>query len=167
MPTTIRRLELTDAEASVALRKAMLADAPGSFGSSPTQDRGSDPAEVRNRLASWPEEAGFGAFAPGLIGSVGLRREVRAKENHKAFIWGMFVAPEFRRQGLGRQLMQAAIEHASTLDGVERIHLSVTDASPGAHALYASLGFVTWGTEPDALRVNGTSYAEHHMALTL
>lgn len=168
MPITIRRLTAEDIDASIALRKAMLADAPGSFGSSPAQDRGSDPAHVREHLSGWPGQATFGAFAPGLVGSVGLRREVREKEQHKAFIWGMFVAPEYRRQGVGRQLMQSAIEHAGTLGGVERVHLSVTDAAPGALKLYKSLGFVVWGTETDALRLaDGRSYDEHHMTLVL
>jgi hypothetical protein len=33
--------------------------------------------------------------------------------------------------------------------------------------LYASLGFVAWGREPAALRIDGVDYDEIHMALRL
>jgi hypothetical protein len=43
----------------------------------------------------------------------------------------------------------------------------VAESGYAAQALYAHLGFITWGTEPAAMRVGGVSVAEHHMVLAL
>lgn len=169
MTVNIRQLATADAGACVALRKEMLLDAPASFGSSPEDDRGSDLAQVRKRLAGGSDHATFGAFddAAGLIGTVGVGRHPKLKENHKASVWGMYVSPAFRRRGIARQLMEAAIAHAAGLSGVRQVQLSVSETAPGAQRLYESLGFVVWGVEPDALRVGGAGHDEVHLALRL
>jgi len=63
-----------------------------------------------------------------------------------AGLWGMWVAPEARRRGVGRQLVEAVIAwgHAA---GASRLELSVTDRADPAIALYAVLGFVPTGEE--------------------
>ena len=57
-----------------------------------------------------------------------------------AFIDEVFVAPEHRRCGHGRRLLEAAASHA-TLIGVRAMHLEVDRGSGPARELYASLGF--------------------------
>jgi hypothetical protein len=47
------------------------------------------------------------------------------------------------------------------------VHLSVSERAEVASALYESLGFVTWGVEPAALRFDGANVAERHMQLVL
>ena len=79
----------------------------------------------------------------------------------------MYVTPAFRRQGLAAALLAAAIAHARTLPGVDWLHLSVTSAAPDARRLYERAGFQLWGSEPDALRVDGQMVDEHHLALRL
>ena len=58
------------------------------------------------------EGAVFGAFDSALVGVVGVRRQTRQKERHKAQIWGMYLREEHRGRGLGRRLMEAAIAFA-------------------------------------------------------
>ncbi len=169
MPITIRHLTPDDTDAYITLRKAMLHDAPGSFGSDPSDDRGSDPVRMRQRLADYPQSVTFGAIddaAGRLVGALGFRRETRKKQAHGAVLWGMYVDPAFRRKGIARRLVSTAIRHASGMDGLVRLALSVSTSAPGAQRLYESLGFVVWGTEPDALRIDGMSYDERHMLLT-
>ena len=48
---------------------------------------------------------------------------------------------------------------------VEQVHLAVTANNAAAVALYEHLGFVRYGTEPRALRVNGRDLDEHLMVL--
>jgi ribosomal protein S18 acetylase RimI-like enzyme len=84
---------------------------------------------------------------------------------HKVHIWGMYVAPTHRRQGIGLQLLEAAIEHARSLSNVEIVRLSVSSTAPGAERLYERLGFRIWGTEPDSLHYKGQSATEYHMLL--
>jgi RimJ/RimL family protein N-acetyltransferase len=79
----------------------------------------------------------------------------------------MYVAPSHRGKGIAAELMQGVIQHARSLPGVSWVLLSVSSAAPGARRLYERLGFQLWGTEPDALRYEGQSVVENHMALRL
>jgi RimJ/RimL family protein N-acetyltransferase len=51
--------------------------------------------------------------------------------------------------------------------GVSKVQLSVSSTAPAAQRVYESLGFVAWGRESDALRLNGNSADEIHMDLRL
>jgi RimJ/RimL family protein N-acetyltransferase len=83
----------------------------------------------------------------------------------RAHLWGMYVAPDHRGRGLGLALLRATLDHARSLPGVTRVHLSVSSAAPRARRLYERAGFELWGTEPDALRDDGESVTDYHMAL--
>ena len=52
----------------------------------------------------------------------------------------MYVRPEFRRQGIGRLILQAIEAEARLLD-VSRIMLQTGVKQPGAIAMYAKAGF--------------------------
>lgn len=164
----IRRLEPGDAVEFLALRRRALADASLAFAASPEDDLVGDVESARQQLGRTPESVIFGVFEGGsLVGCVGLYRDRHRKMAHKAHLWGLYVDPSARRKGLARRLMAAAIDHARSLAGVSWVHLSVSSAAAGARSLYESRGFRVWGTEPDALRHDGTTVAEHHMALLL
>ena len=163
----IRELRDQDAEAYVEHRRAALTESPLAFASSPSDDIVSSPEAVRDQLRRSPESVILGAFSPDLVGAVGLYRDRHVKSSHKALLWGMYVAPDHRRRGLGSELLQAALGHARALQGVKWVHLSVSSASAGARRLYERAGFRVWGTEPDALRHDGQAVVEHHMALRL
>lgn len=79
----------------------------------------------------------------------------------------MYVAARHRRRGIGRQLLEAAIQHARSLPGITAVRLSVSSAAPNAQRLYERFGFRLWGTEPDSLRHNGQSVIEYHMVLQI
>jgi ribosomal protein S18 acetylase RimI-like enzyme len=98
---------------------------------------------------------------------VGVGRQNRVKRRHVAQIWGMFVAPAHRGVGIGRALVLAAIEHARSLEGLRKIQLSVITTQPAARALYESLGFRSFGIDPEALCVDGKYLDEEYMNLPL
>jgi GNAT superfamily N-acetyltransferase len=162
----IRRLTPADAEVYAQLRREALELEPYSFTSSPGDDRMRSIDLVRDTLDS-SSQAVFGALMPQLVGTVGIQRLTRKKVAHKAELWGMYVRRDHRRQGLGRQLIEAAIEFARGLDGVRQVHLRVTERAASAAALYGKLGFVTWGTEPAGVSVDGEDLADRHMVLRL
>jgi ribosomal protein S18 acetylase RimI-like enzyme len=114
-----------------------------------------------------PTRAIFGAVEPDLIGMAGIAQEEGAKSRHKARLWGVYVIPARRGLGIGRALVEAAIEFARSLDGLTHVHLAVAESGQAARALYEHLGFRTWGTEPAAIRVGEVSVAEHHMVRAL
>jgi ribosomal protein S18 acetylase RimI-like enzyme len=109
----------------------------------------------------------FGAFRPGLVGAIGLYRDRHIKSSHRVHLWGMYVEPDHRRQGIGSHLLLAAIDYARRLPDVKWVHLSVTSAAPEAQSLYEAAGFHRWGTEPEAVRHDGDTADDHHMALHL
>jgi RimJ/RimL family protein N-acetyltransferase len=163
----IRALRDDDVKAYLGLRREALLDSPLAFGASPADDFVSSVEVVRARLRGAPDWVILGAFQPGLVGAIGLFRDHHRKASHKVHLWGMYVGPGHRRQGIAADLLQAAIRHARSLPGVAWIHLSVTSAAPAARRLYERAGFEVWGTEPDALHHDGQSVVDHHMALPI
>lgn len=168
----IRPLTPADADVYSALRHEMLADAPWAFaGSGPVDDPSCDPAHVRTQLAN-PEHVIIGAWdGDRLVGSAGVLRNTKVKFRHIAFIWGVYVSPAWRGQGLSRRIMHAAIDKAREWRGVAVVRLGVSARSIRAKALYESLGFVVWGVEPDCVRLPGQSDSrgidEFHLSLAL
>ena len=82
-------------------------------------------------------------------------------------IWGRFVTPEWRRRGLGRMLLTAAIARAREIEGLEQLLLQVGIANAAASALYQSLGFTVYGVELSGLKIGASYYDEYLMMLKL
>lgn len=150
----------------MCLRREALEDSPRAFASSPATDFASSVEQVRDLLAG-PSIIIGGFEDERLAGIVGLLRGRHEKSRHKIHLWGMYVAPQYRRSGLGRSLLEVALDHAREMPDAASVQLGVTSAAVSARRLYERLGFTVWGTEPDALRVDGESIVEYHMALRL
>ena len=164
-----RLLTPDDADAYVALRREMLLDAPWAFLASPGDDRVGAPDFLREML-SRPEGVIVGAFEGDRLRAVaGVMREGKVKRQHLASIWGVYTTPTARGGGLARMVTVAALATARRWPGVLLIQLTVSEHPEAAAArrLYASLGFVAWGTEPDAAFVEGQLFAETHLSLAL
>jgi RimJ/RimL family protein N-acetyltransferase len=159
----IRRLASDDAAAYRNLRLAALRDSPEAFGSTFERESTQPLAWFRDRLG---ERQVFGAFRSSeLLGMAGFARREGEKEKHKGLLWGMYVRPDARTAGVGRQLVEAVIDHAR--HHVELIQLSVVSDNERARRLYASLGFVEYGVEKNSLKQRGRYYDEILMALDL
>lgn len=81
------------------------------FAGSVESDPTCKPDFLRTRLASQPLDSGsivIGAFAPDLVGMLGLVREKPGKFVHKARLWGFYVEPGSQRTGAGRSLIKEA-----------------------------------------------------------
>jgi ribosomal protein S18 acetylase RimI-like enzyme len=160
----IRRLAAADALLYRSLRLRALREHPDAFTSSWEEDRHQPMEASAARLAA---HAFWGAYQGAeLYGFVGLERESRAKNRHKATVVGMYVAPEVAGQGVGRALLQALLAHARG-EGIASLVLTVTDGNGHAQRLYEGAGFRSFGVEPDAIRIAGRSCAKNHMQLDL
>jgi GNAT superfamily N-acetyltransferase len=96
--------------------------------------------------------AAFGAFEDQeLIGTVALEFAAKPKTKHKALVIGMYVMPGARSTGAGRALLAAAIEHASAIESLLLLTLTVTEGNAPAINLYRSVGFQEYGIEPMAI----------------
>jgi len=111
-----------------------------------------------------PREMVLAAWAGGaLAGVAGLSFETRERSHHKATLFGMYVPERFRHAGLGRQLVQAVLAQARQRPETLLVQLTVTEGNAAAQALYASCGFIPFGTEPLAVRLGGGYVAKVHM----
>lgn len=97
----------------------------------------------------------------------GFHRELRPKTRHKGRVWGVYVNASKRGQGLGRRLMKVLLDRAVAIGGLEQVLLSVTSTQTEALALYRSIGFDKFGTEPRALNISGEFIDEHYLVLRL
>jgi GNAT superfamily N-acetyltransferase len=166
-PPTTRRLGVDDAQALMQLRREALENEPLAFGSDVDDDRANSESFVRAMLSDEEGQAVFGCFdADDLTGMLGVLRLPKAKQRHRAGIWGMYVSPRARNSGAGRALLEAAIGHARDW-GLDQVQLSVTDAAPVAKRLYEAAGFRCWGCEPRSLQWEGRFVDEHHFVLDL
>ena len=121
---------------------------------------------VKERIQPTNEKFVLGAYDYGnLVGIARFVRETDQKVIHKGNIYGMYVAPEMRGRGVGRAILIDMIDRAKKMEGVEQIHLSVVSSNLSAKKLYESLGFKSYGVEPNALKDNGQYYDEDFMVL--
>lgn len=165
----IRALTEADAEAYRSLRLEALRSAPLAFSSS-FEEESSRPLEFFvERVRGADGSRIFGAFDDrgALGGMAGLYRLPGLKIRHKGSIWGVFVRPELRGRGLGRDLIDAALACARGLDGLELLTLGLVLHAAAPRALYESFGFETTGIEPAGIKVDGRCYDEVLMALRL
>jgi len=152
-----------DAAAYRALRLEGLRRHPEAFGASWEDEAGRPLDWFSDRLA---QNATFGGFADAtLLGAAGLRVPEAAKARHKGVLWGMYVRPEARGTGLAASLVAAVIGHARGV--VEEVRLSVTATNLTAVGLYARAGFVEYGLERRALKVDSRYHDELLMSLVL
>jgi predicted N-acetyltransferase YhbS len=77
-----------------------------------------------------------------------VRAEIDAKHDLTPWLAALYVAPEFRKQGIGAALVRAIEQHARSV-GCGTLHLYTVNAEP----FYAKLGWITrerfdWHGEP-------------------
>ena len=92
-----------------------------------------------------------------VVGTVQLGLEPRANGRHRAEIMKLMVRRAQRRRGIGRSLVQAAVDLALR-SGRTLLLLDVRTGDP-AEALYRALGFVKFGEVPRYARSPGGGLA--------
>ena len=103
--------------------------------------------------------------ATTLVGITGVRRDARVKIAHKATMGRV------RRSRVSRARHRANAarkrDRARGAGDCKQLMLCVNEVNATAERLYASQGFVRFGTEPRSMFVDGRFYDEHHMVKTL
>jgi ribosomal protein S18 acetylase RimI-like enzyme len=150
----IRRLTAADAQAFRAVRLEALAAHPADFGSDAATER---TRPLSHFVVQLLDNHVMGAFVDGEpMGIMALEFRGQAKTRHRAFLWGVYVRPGARGQGVAPALLDATL--AVAFAGAEQVELGVRIGNAAAERLYASRGFVRYGVEHACHRVDGVDH---------
>jgi RimJ/RimL family protein N-acetyltransferase len=160
----VRQLGPADRDAYFQLRLRGLQEHPELFGESYEEALAKGAAQYDASLqGSGAAECNFllGAYLSAdtpLTGVVGLVRNRRDRERHKAAVVGMYVPAEATGRGVGRALLNELLARAARVDGLRQVQLMVDSSNEAARKLYESVGFHKYGCEVDGLNVGGVFY---------
>lgn len=165
----ISTLTAADAAAYRALMLEAYEQAPDAFTTTAAERRAEPESWWVKRIGSAEGLAtSFGAWQDkALVGTVALEYSAKPKTRHAVLVLGMYVQPSQRGSGLGRALMQAAIAAAASRPGIRSLNLTLTEGNEPALRLYRSVGFVSWGVQPEAIRTDAGLQGKVHMSLLL
>ncbi len=166
--TVLRELTEADVFAFRELRLEALRDHPEAFSADYVENLERPMEFWTERLRHDDDEAAiFGVDTGSTLGGMaGIRRLEGPKVRHTAMIWGVFVRPAWRGQGIADALLGACIGWA-TRHVLHSVRLSVVVTNIGAIRCYARNGFTVYGVEPALICVGDTYYDELLMARTI
>jgi ribosomal protein S18 acetylase RimI-like enzyme len=158
-------------EAYRVLRLRGLREHPESFGETPESFEAKSNQQIVERVEAQKRIGGviLAAISSAgvLIGTVGLAINEAEKSRHRGTLWGMYVVPEARNQGVARALINELLIRAERISELEQIHLAVVTTNQSAYRLYQGMGFVTYGTDPKVLKTGGQAFDEYLMVKPL
>jgi RimJ/RimL family protein N-acetyltransferase len=156
----LRKLTNSDAASFRELRLRALQVERLAFASSYAEEVSTSVEQIAQRLTA-TDRGVIGAFEnEALVGVVGIGRHNLKSLAHKAFIWGMYVEPNYRGRGVGRQLVEAGQAFLKSLPEIKQATLDVLKSNDGAVRLYLACGFQVYGEDERALFLNGEYHDE-------
>lgn len=159
MDNSIRLLTAADVSAYRALRHEALVNHPEAYASSAESFAARGDEDLEALLG---QMAFFGVFAEGSLGGIVAFGQTQGeREQHRGWLYQVYVQPRLRGTGASLALIETAVAHASSR--VIQLHLMVGAHNTPAIRLYEKAGFKTYGTDPRCLLVNGRYIDEHMM----
>jgi ribosomal protein S18 acetylase RimI-like enzyme len=157
----VRLAEADEWERIRDVRLRALLDAPDAFGSTFELEAAHEESDWRTWIAGGEGSEDQALFvAEDDEALVGLVIGVRWTEHpDPAHLYAMWVDPRAREAGVGRALVDAVCQWAST-SGTDRLHLCVSETNDGAAAMYERCGFADTG-ERTPLREGSPLLAVH------
>jgi GNAT superfamily N-acetyltransferase len=160
MAISIERINSAQGEALRDLRLRALREAPYAFGTR-YEDAINEPAGDWTAIARASARGNSRAYflalerdADGRSSTVGMV-QARRRPPTDCLLFSMWVAPEVRRLGVGRALVQAVADWGAEW-GARRVVLWVTNVNDGAQRFYERIGFTLLDRGPEA--ESGRSY---------
>jgi ribosomal protein S18 acetylase RimI-like enzyme len=164
MTITIRLATAADITAFRVLRLEALSTHPEVYGTDYETERDRSLEALTERMVNGNT---FLAFVDDIaVGMAGIFRGNSSKTRHKGEIWGVYVQPAARRQGVAQHLVNACVAWACE-QGMKWLSLAVLVNNQPAIACYERCGFTIYGVEPKAIYYNGVYYDEYVMLKNL
>ncbi|GGD98061.1 GNAT family N-acetyltransferase [Paenibacillus nasutitermitis] len=161
----IRMITPEDTESYWDLRLNALKNNPEAFSANYEDQISRSLDSVRARILTINDHFIMGAFNNEIvIGMIGFVREPDKKLSHKGNIWGTYVLPEFRGQGIGHKLLDKVLLRAKKIEGISQINLGVITFNEAAKKMYESHGFISYGLEKNSMIHNEKYFDEELMA---
>ena len=140
----IRRAEPGDAEGLTELGSAVGAEPEGWLVTTNGWRSAADERRYLRAIRRYPHAAVFVAEDDGaIVGRLSVGRDQHPSSRHVADL-GLMVAASHRRRGIGRALLETAVDWARA-SGVRKLELHVFPWNEAAIALYENFGFVQEG----------------------
>ncbi len=153
MPPEIRRLDEHLFEGYRTLRLRALKEEPAAFTSSWEEEVAKDDTYWRSRIHSDVVQMFCAVEQDHVLGMSGLSFEPRKKKQHKVTLIAVYVEPEHRGRGVGKQLVEHCLIAAFSRAQIESVKLTVTGQNVSALGLYEYFGFERWAEEKRALKI--------------
>jgi RimJ/RimL family protein N-acetyltransferase len=155
-----RPAEPSDAEALVALGRAVGSEPGGWLLTTSDWRSAGDERRYLKAIRRYPNAAVYVAESDEgeIVGRLSLSRDQHPSSSHVADL-GLMVAAGWRRQGIGRALLEAAVEWARGA-GVRKLELHVFPHNEAAIKLYEQFGFEREGYRKQHYRRSTGDYVD-------
>lgn len=166
----VRSIQADEGALLREVRLAALSGAPAAF--LETYDEvAADPGDVWAARAAASTGEGDQLILVALhdgrpVGMAGIAREIGQRRRHRATLWGVWLDPDHRGRGVGRQLVSTALDWARERE-VRAVYLEVVENEDPSWSLYGRLGFVRREVDPFGAHVDGHDVALEHLVLVL
>lgn len=138
------------------IRLEALETDPQAFGSAFEEEEKLTEEEWRRRI----QGVLFAFFDGQIVGIASVVFQNRVKIGHIANIYGVYVKPAFRRKGVGKKLLEAALEEVMRNKKIDKVKLTVNPLQTEAVRLYEDMGFTAVGTMKKEIKIGDVYYDE-------
>ena len=157
-------------EAKQLRLQALLAE-PAAFASSYEDELAfADEVWIGRSKSAYERDGNMTFFAEAdgeLVGMAGAHWSAKAKLRHVAEVYGVYVSPDQRGNGVAPRLMRRLLAELRSMGQIEKVSLMVNTEARAAIRLYEKLGFEIVGTAYREEKVGGRYYDLHYMELHL
>ncbi len=151
---SIRRLVPSDAFVHRALRIEAIVTTPYTFAEEVSRAMARTAVEHALALSPTAETSTFGAFDGDVLVGMAALTQKRAPFDHIAKMSSVFLKESHRGSGLAADLV-ATVERVAGERGIGRLTLAVAVQNDAARRFYDRMGYVPYGVEPCAMRLEG------------
>lgn len=164
MAIMVRQLLPADWAVLKVIRLESLAISPDGFGSTYEEEKDRTEAEWRH---FFERESIFVASVDGCVcGIIALMPHQQQKYYHRGTIFGLYVSPTYRRQGIAGHLLDTVMAYARSM-GLLQLQLGVRCDNEVAITCYIKKGFIKVGHTPRSSFADGSFHDEQTMMVFL